>query len=236
MSELDRGHPLQQRYYRNVRNAFIAAMVIHSLIFALTPPYMARPLRMAPDPLRWVEAQGPSVRAAAPSETSPAAPRTAAPRPPEGVVVGALIRTEPAATTQASSAPAPVAASTASTSTEGAGAVNRYGEEPGPPVFYAYDEPPRVRHRVEPEYPAAARAQGAEGTVVIHVNVDPQGQILRAWVATASAPEILIDAALDAVYQFEFLPGAQRGVNVPCTVAIPFHFSLKQVLQLSEGG
>jgi TonB family protein len=105
------------------------------------------------------------------------------------------------------------------------------GSEDGPPLFYAYDAPPRVTHAITPEYPAAARSAGAEGTVIVNVNVDEHGRVTRAWVATAEAPESLIEAALDASYQFVFAAGTMRNVPVPCTVAIPFQFSLRRTFQ-----
>ena len=97
-------------------------------------------------------------------------------------------------------------------------------------MFYAYDIAPRVTRKVEPVYPLEAKAQGLEGTVVLHVNLDAGGRIQRAWVARTSAAEPLIRAAMDAVYQFEFEPGRQKDVPVPCTVAIPFEFHLDHVL------
>ena len=108
-------------------------------------------------------------------------------------------------------------------------------EEASPPVFYSYDRAPQATRRVEPEYPAAAREMGAEGTVVVNLNIDEQGRILRAWVATANANEILINAALDAAYEFKFTPGMQRDTPVKCTVAIPFQFTLRKILQVTEG-
>lgn len=115
----------------------------------------------------------------------------------------------------------------------GGGGAAGSGEEEGigdePPVFYSYETSPRVVRRVEPEYPLKARVAGEEGTVVINVNIDAAGRILRAWVAESTASESLVEAALDAIYQFQFLPGKQGGYPVKCTVAIPFHFSLKRV-------
>ncbi|HEU4724482.1 MAG TPA: energy transducer TonB, partial [Candidatus Eisenbacteria bacterium] len=101
-------------------------------------------------------------------------------------------------------------------------------EEEAPPVYYGYDTPPRALRTFEPAYPTAAKASGFEGTVVININLDERGSILRAWVASANAPELLISTALDAVYQFRFAPGLARGVPVRCTVAVPFRFFLKR--------
>jgi protein TonB len=104
--------------------------------------------------------------------------------------------------------------------------------EEGPPVFYAYDTAPRVRRRVEPAYPARARDAGQEGTVVVNLNIDERGRIQRAWVAEARAADVLVEAALDAAYEFEFEPGTWRGAPVRCTVAIPFQFQLKRIIEV----
>jgi TonB family protein len=120
--------------------------------------------------------------------------------------------------------PAPAPAGTAREGARDPGA----GERNAPPVYYDYDTAPRAVRTLEPEYPLAARNAGLEGTVVINLNLDEQGRILRAWVASSSAPDILVSAALDAVYQFEFSPGLSRGVPVRSTVAIPLRFTLKR--------
>lgn len=101
-------------------------------------------------------------------------------------------------------------------------------EEDAAPVYYGYDTAPRALRTFEPAYPAAAKYSGFEGTVVININLDERGSILRAWVASANAPELLIATALDAVYQFQFSPGLARGVPVRSTVAVPFRFFLKR--------
>jgi protein TonB len=79
---------------------------------------------------------------------------------------------------------------------------------------------------VVPEYPALAKSQGREGSVILNANVDERGRVIRVWVVQATAPEVLIEAAIDALYRFRFAPGSQQGVPVKCTVAVPFNFHL----------
>jgi protein TonB len=83
---------------------------------------------------------------------------------------------------------------------------------------------------VVPDYPASAKAQGAQGTVILNANINEQGRIMRVWVVRSTAPEILIQAAIDAIYQFEFSPGSGHGHPVKCTVAVPFDFRLTMSL------
>ncbi len=234
MSALVGSHPLKRRYYGDMRNALVAASLLHVLVFAIAPPYRPRPFQMKPDFLRIVDAVVPSLEG---GPAGPPARADAEPTPPrERLVANLSIRTQNGA------AEIPPAQAAARSGDGGSGAADGTGRGGGtgtaydeaPPVFYSYDTAPRVRRRVEPEYPAAARDMGAEGTVVVNLNIDEKGRIMRAWVATASANEILINAALDAAYEFEFVPGAERDVPVKCTVAIPFQFTLKRVLELTE--
>lgn len=216
MSLADDPRRFQRGYYRRVEIALVAAAVAHVAVFWAAPPYVPRPYKLSSLPLRLVT----SVIAgdAQVSETAPSVP---------GSVPIARERSTPVATEQLQVVAQPAASSgRVQVALEG---ISSEGES-GPPVFYAFDSPPRITRRVYPEYAASARAQGAEGTVVVNANVDERGHIMRAWIAQARAPEALVRAALDAVYQFEFQPGSAHGFPVKCTVAIPFSFSLNSHL------
>ncbi|HEY7728947.1 MAG TPA: TonB family protein [Candidatus Eisenbacteria bacterium] len=224
MSTIERYRSLRAGYYRRLELGVVLAMGVHALFFAAAPPYVPRPFRLRQElPLRLVQPGSP---AAGPAGTPTA--RAALPGPPP--LQPMAVRSEQIETvsTRASGAPpTPDAAPGLRSGMPGGGTAGGADEE-APPVFYAYDTPPRVVRRVEPEYPLAARIAGAQGTVVVNANVDTSGRILRAWVARATAPETLVEAALDAVYQFEFLPGKQGTIPVTCTVAIPFRFLLRR--------
>lgn len=208
---------------------FLAA-AFHAVVFWIAPPYHPRPFRMKADLLSLVDAVVPTLEgSSAAAAATPPSPGTPAP-PRERVVADLSIRTQNGAAEIEASRPAQGSAGSGS----GAGAGVVGGEDGSPSVFYSYDRAPQATRRVEPEYPAAARDMGAEGTVVVNLNIDEHGRILRAWVATANANEILINAALDAAYEFEFKPGMQRETPVKCTVAIPFQFTLRKILQVTE--
>jgi protein TonB len=222
VSELDKSHPIRRRYYRRVRNALLVAVAIHVAAFVAAPPYRPKPPAMSADPIRLLPlAAGTSleeVRSAPafrPDGGAPASetPAVAAIRP----VARQEIRSEQILTGPRGESGSP----------EGAAAPGA-AESEAPPVYYGYDTAPRAVKTLEPEYPLAARNSGFEGTVVINVNLDERGRILRAWVASANAPDVLVASALDAVYQFEFAPGLFRGSPVRSTVAIPFRFSLRR--------
>ena len=226
MSALDRSHPLQRRYYRRVRNAMIAAALLHAVAFVFAPAYRPRFDSMKAEPLRVVLAGLPPP--GLPADGSPVAAEIPAGAFPGGTRVADAVPTpEPAAASIHGTAGGALGGAVVA----GAGSL---GGGDAPDVFYAYDTAPLAIRRVEPGYPEAARQAGAEGTVVVNVNIDPSGRIVRAWVAQSNAPEALLDAALDAIYEFEFSPGKQNGIPVQCTVAVPFEFSLKKTFEPME--
>ncbi|MEK7314822.1 MAG: TonB family protein [Candidatus Eisenbacteria bacterium] len=226
MNQSDRLPSLRRNYYRRVRNALIAAGVLHAAVFALAPAYRPVPAIMRADPLRVLPAGGGWGRAVVDLASSGGA-----------VASPALSRTSPlAGVIQA--AEQDVASEQWSPPSSGGGAGGPSSvptgngetlEEDAAPVYYGYDTAPRALRTFEPIYPLAAKISGFEGTVVININLDERGSILRAWVASASAPELLVAAALDAAYQFQFSPGRWRGVPVRSTVAVPFRFFLKRI-------
>lgn len=233
MNALDRRHPSQRLYYRNVRNALSVAIVAHAAILAFVPVPLAPPRVTGPDLLRVIDASvslipGGSARERAPAVDSPVLPAA------ETAATGTMRAIEDPVRTVPASEELPAAGreSGPRSGIAGGSASGSIAADEAPPVFYAYDVAPRAVRRIEPAYPAGARAAGFEGTVVVNLNIDERGRILRAWVAESNAAEVLIASALDAAYQFEFEPGRWRGAAVPCTVAIPFQFRLKQFLEV----
>jgi len=96
---------------------------------------------------------------------------------------------------------------------------------PEPEMFFAFDTYPVVTRSAEPKYPELARKAEVEGTVMVMVTIDEQGNVISAWVAESSA-EVLNEAAVEAAYKFKFTPAKQRDVPVKATISIPFRFSL----------
>ena len=79
-----------------------------------------------------------------------------------------------------------------------------------------------VIHRVDPDYPAAARLEKLQGIIVLDVIVDRDGSV--ADVHTKNGPEILARAATDALHWWRFEPYRLNGqpVAVETTVAVEF--------------
>jgi len=236
-------HParaLERSYGRRIEIALLAAILVHAAAFVVAPPYVARPYRLESTPLRLVASGGFGLKTLSGTAVSGALPPSA-PLPamaPAPAIVTEQVRVEPSdarLTPQAASAPERGDGGMGSGGT-GLGEPGEGGTDgDAPPVFYAFDSPPVVVSRAEPEYPLAARLAGAEGLVVLNANVDAGGRVMRVWVASATAPEALVESAIDAMYRFRFTPGSQQGIPVPCTVAVPFNFRLNLRIESSGG-
>lgn len=94
-----------------------------------------------------------------------------------------------------------------------------------PKAYATFDKYPEVTKSVSPEYPEDARRKDTEGTVLVVVTIDENGDVIGAWV-DYSDDEVLNQAALDAAGQFKFKPASQKGVPIKATISIPFRFSL----------
>ncbi len=80
----------------------------------------------------------------------------------------------------------------------------------------------KVVHRVPPIYPPEAKAKGMEGTVVLEVVVDKQGNVAKARII--SGAQIFADAALEAIKAWKFAPATSQGQAVEKTTQIKSEF------------
>ncbi|HEY9284347.1 MAG TPA: TonB family protein, partial [Pyrinomonadaceae bacterium] len=76
-----------------------------------------------------------------------------------------------------------------------------------------------------PAYPAAARAAGATGQVVVQITVDECGVVEKA--AAVSGHPLLREAAADAAYESVFSPTRLSGRPVKVTGTITYNFVLQ---------
>lgn len=230
-------HPsraLERGYARRVEAALVVAIACHAAAFALAPPYVARPYRLNTTPLRLVSSGGFGGGSAVVGQHEASAPAAATesvtPRRSPLIVTEQLKLSAQAAPETPQHIAPPGARGRPGTGAgaegEAAGSGLEGADDAPPPVFYAFDSPPHVVTRIVPEYPIAAKASGGEGSVVLNANVDERGRVVRVWVARSTAPEILVESAIDALYRFRFTPGSQQGIPVKCTVAVPFNFRL----------
>ena len=91
--------------------------------------------------------------------------------------------------------------------------------------FVAASQKPRLVQGAAAEYPEMARLAGLQGLVMVKVLVETDGRVKAVEVLKGIHP--LIDRpAVAAARRLVFEPGTQRGIAVPCWVAVPFRFTL----------
>ena len=83
--------------------------------------------------------------------------------------------------------------------------------------------PARLRHRVEPVYPADARRLGIEGTVVLRAAIDEDGRVKSVGVVNGNP--MLANAAVAAVRQWRYAPSElnHRPAASTTDITIVFH-------------
>ncbi|MEQ6342504.1 MAG: energy transducer TonB [Gammaproteobacteria bacterium] len=77
-----------------------------------------------------------------------------------------------------------------------------------------------------PEYPAAAKRLGLQGTVLLRVLVSPAGLPEKIGIMTSSGSPSLDDAAIKTVKQWTFVPARQGDHAVAGSVNVPIRYSL----------
>ena len=78
--------------------------------------------------------------------------------------------------------------------------------------------------RVEPEYPAQAKADKISGTVVVEITIDEAGNVMSA--RAISGHPLLKDAAIDAARQWQFSTTTISGKPVKVVGTLTFNFEL----------
>lgn len=103
---------------------------------------------------------------------------------------------------------------------------------PAPSVASASAQPRTVSSGIEyikapsPEYPAAARRMGEEGTAVLRVLVNEKGRPERAEIQKSSGSGRLDEAARQAVLRALFKPFIEDGSPVAAYAIVPIKFQL----------
>jgi protein TonB len=86
---------------------------------------------------------------------------------------------------------------------------------------------PRYRNNPPPVYPRVARRRGHQGTVLLEVLVDQNGDVRNLKVLQSSGYATLDDAALASVKNWSFEPGMKGSQPVEMWVKLPVRFQLK---------
>lgn len=91
----------------------------------------------------------------------------------------------------------------------------------------AVDVPPRPSSRVQPEYPARARASAITGFVTLSLRVGSDGTVQDVRVLEAQPSGVFEAAAMDAIKQWRFEPAMYQGGAVAVRVRQTLRFELE---------
>jgi len=80
--------------------------------------------------------------------------------------------------------------------------------------------------KVTPEYPQDARDQHIQGVVILHVNIDKEGNVYN--VELISGHELLAPAAIEAVRQWKYRPYLLNGTPVEVDTQVQVNFVLAE--------
>lgn len=86
---------------------------------------------------------------------------------------------------------------------------------------------PQLLSAPKPDYPSSARSAGIEGTVGVGLVISTDGTVSSAWVIASSGNSALDQAAVNAVYSWQFVPAKQNGMPVEAQSSVPVTFRLR---------
>jgi protein TonB len=94
-----------------------------------------------------------------------------------------------------------------------------------PAQEYTSTKPPTLLRKCTPRYPEGAKREGKEGTVVLAIEVHPDG-LAHAITVRRSLGSGLDESAIEAVKQWRFKPGEKHGEPVVMRATIQVNFRL----------
>jgi protein TonB len=215
----------------------LLSVVVHGLLLTFVPGWRVSVPAPAPEmPLLDVVlvASEPPATALPRKAAAPAVPATSAsvPRKKEPVIAReaavppVALAPELATAAAPASAVAPSSVEPSTPATSSAPIVSPIAKAT-PPVITPPAFNAAYLRNPPPAYPALARRNGEEGTVLLRVLVGRDGTPLKVEVDQSSRSRALDRAALDAVKDWRFAP-ARRGVeNVEAWVRVPVSFRLE---------
>lgn len=91
----------------------------------------------------------------------------------------------------------------------------------------SWDNEPSILQNPAPVYPAIARRNKWEGTVLVMVEINSNGIPKKVKLERSSGHPILDTAAIDVVPNWKFSPATLLGIPVESKVLIPIRFKLR---------
>lgn len=97
---------------------------------------------------------------------------------------------------------------------------------PSPDEFVPYEEPPVRVSQPVPVYPEMARKAGIEGTLILHVLIDKDGNVRNIRVIKGLGAG-LDEAAIEAMKKSKWTPAIQNHKPVAVWMSVPVRFKLR---------
>jgi protein TonB len=195
--------------------SFMAAVVLHTLVFKLWPAVQVESWGIVHDGVMEVI---PVEEYDLPTDPTPI-PRPARPVPTNALAE--VVEVLPVFNwRQVAELPPPRAADQAQTLANGI-PFTPYQVEP------SLLNPAEVQRVLEREYPAVLRDAGIGGTVSLLVHIDAQGNVLEARVGSTSGMGSLDEAALRVADVFRFRPALNRDRAVEVWIRLPVTFQVR---------
>jgi protein TonB len=82
----------------------------------------------------------------------------------------------------------------------------------------------KLIHRVNPDYPSAAKRDGIEGSVDLEVTVSPHGVVQDVSVVRATPPDMFEKSALAAVRKWKYDPRYVDGLPTEARLNVHVEF------------
>ncbi|HET9219521.1 MAG TPA: TonB family protein [Terriglobia bacterium] len=111
---------------------------------------------------------------------------------------------------------------------------NRFGFVQEPPRIGPVPAAANLLTRIDPVYPALARAARVQGAVTIDVMIDKEGRVNNPKVVTGHV--LLNDSALEAVRQWRYTPHLLNGQPTEIVTEVQMRFSLSESTPVSDVG
>ena len=196
------------------------------LVFLTPPPVSAQATAKRPSPSRSSQNNSPQETAQQGPITLPAMAQVQAPAVSPPAPVPAPVQAQ-AATPAPAPAPAPVQAQAQAAAPSSGPAPAAESVMPASTRSTDADYKAAYLNNPRPAYPLLAIRQGAQGQVLLLVEVLTDGRAGRIELEKSSGHAALDAAAINAVRAWRFTPARKDGLLAAQTVSIPIQFNLK---------
>jgi protein TonB len=88
-------------------------------------------------------------------------------------------------------------------------------------------QPPKLIRHLSPVFPQIARDQGIEGAVTFEAIISKTGSVVNTRLVSTYAPPELVQAAQDAIQQWQYTPALLNGEPVDVLTEITVTFTLQ---------